>query len=125
LNRQTKLVRYEVVGGQFVENGIWTFPDAVITQWGTMSSSGGSWGPDGLLYTTGHDGSRAYVLDVDDSGLRLARTIRGVGFYGQGIAWDRSSKDALLWGTDRSRGISVTRISGAKIVPDATSGEGH
>jgi hypothetical protein len=61
-------------------------------------------------------------LDVDDFGPGYVRTEKGLGFYGQGIAWDRSLEDALLWGTDRSRGISVTRIPGAKIMPDTTSG---
>jgi hypothetical protein len=113
LNRKTKLVKYEYVDGRFIETGIRVFPEEVIAEWGTMSSSGGSWGPDGYLYTTGHGGSRAYVLDVDDAaGPRYVRTETGVGFYGQGIAWDRSSQEPLLWGIRRNRDISVTRIPG-------------
>jgi hypothetical protein len=113
LNRQSVIVRYRLEDGAFVEEGVWSFPDAVIAQWGSWSSSGGSWGPDGLLYTTGHDGYRAYVLAWGDAGPLYARTITGVGFDGQGIAWDRSSDDALLWGIDRGRGVVVTRIPDA------------
>ncbi|MEE9189375.1 MAG: hypothetical protein V3U16_01230, partial [Candidatus Neomarinimicrobiota bacterium] len=33
----------------------WVFPDEVIERFRPKSNSGGSWGPDGLLYCTGHD----------------------------------------------------------------------
>jgi hypothetical protein len=79
-----------------------------------MSNSGGSWGPDGYLYVTGHGGAKAHVLELDEAlGLRYVRTETGVGFFGQGIAWDRSSKEPLLWGIIKGRGISVTLVPAA------------
>jgi hypothetical protein len=113
LNRKTKLVKYRYEDGAFVEEGSWTFPEAVSSRWGKMSSSGGSWGADGYLYTTGHDGARAYVLELDTASvLRYVRTETNVGFSGQGIAWDRSSEEPTLWGINRRKGVSETWISG-------------
>jgi hypothetical protein len=37
-------------------------PDAIVDRFEDMSNSGGSWGPDGLLYVTGHDLGEAYAL---------------------------------------------------------------
>ncbi|MCU0363222.1 MAG: hypothetical protein MUE32_07685, partial [Bacteroidales bacterium] len=36
------------------EKEAWTLPQNVIAELKPMSASGGSWGPDGLLYVTGH-----------------------------------------------------------------------
>jgi hypothetical protein len=120
LNRKTRLVKYgyiesaDTLHGRFIEAGAWHFPEEVIDEWGTMSNSGGSWGPDGYLYVTGHGGAKAHVLELDEAlGLRYVRTETGVGFFGQGIAWDRSSKEPLLWGIIKGRGISVTLVPAA------------
>lgn len=40
----------------------WSFPTSVTRRFSPMSSSGGAWGPDGLLYVTGHDHPELYVL---------------------------------------------------------------
>lgn len=110
-NRHTKLVRYQYRGGKFIELESWFFPKEVVANWEDMSCSGGSWGPDGYLYTTGHDHSRTYVLEIDDTNsLAYVRTETDVGFYGQGIAWDRSSKKPVLWGIDRNKDITCTLI---------------
>ena len=60
---------------------------AVISAWGTMSSSGGSWGDDGLLYVTGHDARELYVLRLPERGpvLDYVTTI-DVPFEGQANA---------------------------------------
>ena len=117
-NRNTKLVKYQYRDKKFIEVKSWFFPEEVIANWGDMSCSGGSWGPDGYLYTTGHDHSRAYVLEVDKNNkLRYVRTERDVGFFGQGIAWDRFSKKPVLWGIDKSKDISITLISEKKTEP--------
>lgn len=70
----------------------WSFPPEVVGKWAGMSSSGGVWGPDDRLYTTGHDEPEIYVLDVPPGGgtLRLVSVVR-VESAGQGIAFDRSS----------------------------------
>lgn len=110
-NKNTRLVKYRFENGQFAEVKVWTFPEEVRANWGRWSCSGGSWGPDGYLYTTGHDEARAYVLEVDvNDQLKYVRTEEGVGFFGQGIAWDRSSDKPVLWGIVKGKNISATLI---------------
>lgn len=110
-NKDTTLVRYQYKNGEFAEVRSWTFPEEVTGLWGEMSCSGGSWGPDGYLYTTGHDNNEAYVLEVDTAGrLKYVRTEKGVGFFGQAIAWDRFSKEPILWGIVKNKSISLTLI---------------
>lgn len=110
-NQNTKLVRYQYSDKKFIEVESWFFPRDVVAKWGEMSCSGGSWGADGYLYTTGHDHSEAYVLEVDKTNaLRYVRTEKAVGFFGQGIAWDRFSKRPVLWGIDRNKDIALTLI---------------
>ncbi len=110
-NKDTTLVKYQYRDKRFIEVEKWVFPQEVVANWGDMSCSGGSWGPDGYLYTTGHDHARAYALDLDKSNkLRYVRTEKDVGFFGQAIAWDRFSKKPVLWGIDRNKHISLTLI---------------
>ncbi|MDD7983563.1 hypothetical protein PQO01_01195 [Lentisphaera marina] len=110
-NHRTKLVKYRYDKNEFVEVESWFFPKVVIAQWGRWSCSGGSWGKDKLLYTTGHDHNRAYVLSIDKNNqLTYVRTEDKLGFYGQAIAWDRSSKTPLLWGIIKNKSISLTHI---------------
>ena len=114
-NKETKLVKYEYRGNEnekeFIEVQNWVFPEAVADNWGTMSCSGGSWGSDGFLYTTGHDHAKAYLLEIDKANrLSYLRTEENVGFYGQAIAWDRSSTKPILWGIIKNKDISLTLI---------------
>ena len=105
-NAGTRLVKYRYEGGEFIEVESWRFPEEVVANWGKASCSGGSWGPDGYLYTTGHDHAEAYVLQIDkENTLSYVRTEKGVGFFGQAIAWDRPSKDPVLWGIVRKKRI--------------------
>ena len=74
----------------------WVFPQKVLTKFEHMSNSGGSWGPDGLLYTTGHDGAQVYVMQIPKQGsiLELVEIVP-VNCTGQGIAWDRSESGSF------------------------------
>ena len=45
---------------QVVES--WTIPKEILDRFKPMSNSGGSWGPDGRLWLTGHDLGEAYVM---------------------------------------------------------------
>ena len=89
----------------------WLFPPQVIANWGKSSSSGGSWGDDGLLYTTGHDEKELYVLRLPKMGVTLdyVTTIE-VPFEGQSWTWDRSDR-RIIYGIIRRTGeVVVARI---------------
>jgi hypothetical protein len=117
-NKDTKLVKYQYKDKKFIEVESWFFPEEVVAKWGSMSCSGGSWGPDGYLYITGHDHASAYVLEIDKTNkLSYVRTEKDVGFFGQAIAWDRFSKKPVLWGIDKSKDISLTLIPEKKTEP--------
>ncbi len=108
-NKKTKLVKYRYENGKFIEQQTWTFPEETITKWGTMSCSGGSWGPDGNLYVTGHDNAEVHVLEIDTAPtLRHLRTQTVPGIFGQAIAWDRSTENPTLWGIVKNKHISLT-----------------
>ena len=85
----------------------WGLPADLRERMIPMSNSGGSWGPDGRLYLTGHDHPEVYVMELPISGGDLAwvATIRIEGLNGQGIAWDRSDDmqdENVLWGILKS-----------------------
>ncbi|MEY3394344.1 MAG: hypothetical protein RL346_580 [Verrucomicrobiota bacterium] len=110
-NRKTKLVRYHLENGTFIEQQAWLFAEETLGKWGTMSCSGGSWGPDGNLYVTGHDNAEVHVLAADATSTLLhLRTIPVAGIYGQAIAWDRTAETPTLWGIVKNKHVSVTRI---------------
>ena len=74
----------------------WIFPVELLDQFGDMSNSGGSWGPDGFLYLTGHDLPLLYKVKIPDAGsiLEVVETFP-LNVRGQGIAWDRSNPGVL------------------------------
>jgi hypothetical protein len=111
----------------------WTIPKRTLDRFKPMSNSGGSWGPDGRLWLTGHDLGEAYVMDVPAAGsdLRWVATVTLPGVEGQGIAWDRSGGRPTLWAIKRStsqalsfdvpyRSIGEPRTSGWQVL-----GPGH
>jgi hypothetical protein len=81
----------------------WTLPPGVLDRFAPMSSSGGGWGDDGLLYVTGHNRRELYALRLPATGSTLepVATI-AVPFEGQAIAWD-PSQPRVLFGIVRSR----------------------
>ena len=64
----------------------------MLAQLAPDSISGGSFGPDGLLYLTGHDAPEIYALRIPRQGpiLQHVATIPAP-FEGQAWAWDRSA----------------------------------
>ena len=82
----------------------WTIPQTILDRFKPMSNSGGSWGPDGRLWLTGHDLGEAYVMELPAAGsdLRWIATVTLPGVEGQGIAWDRSGGRPTLWAIKRS-----------------------
>lgn len=86
-NRWTTLVQFNE---QWQPTQSWIFPEKVLERFGTKSNSGGSWGPDGNLYISGHDRAELYVMQIPESGSTLELVdIIPVESEGQGIAWDR------------------------------------
>jgi hypothetical protein len=81
----------------------WTLPLDMLDRMRPMSNSGGSWGPDGMLYLTGHDLGEIYVMRIPDAGSTLSwiATVRTPVLEGQGIAWDRSMPGRYLWGINK------------------------
>lgn len=80
----------------------WTLPKVLLDKFEDMSNSGGSWGPDGSLYLTGHDPAELYRMRFPKAGsvLELAAVIP-MNIRGQGIAWDRSDP-GIIYGIIRA-----------------------
>lgn len=93
----------------------WLFPPQVIATWGDSACSGGDWGDDGLLYTTGHDAAELHVLRLPRMGVTLEYvTTIDVPFEGQGWAWDRSARgQRVIYGISRAQ----QQVIAAKIPP--------
>ncbi|MET0090773.1 MAG: hypothetical protein ABW068_12305 [Candidatus Thiodiazotropha sp.] len=74
----------------------WILPVELLDKFENMSNSGGSWGPDGNLYITGHDPAEIYRIRFPKAGsiLEVAETIP-LNIRGQGVAWDRSQPGTL------------------------------
>ncbi len=92
----TQVVKFDE---NFVVIEAWTLPGEILDRMRPMSNSGGSWGNDGYLYLTGHDHSEAYVMELPKAGSELhwAATVKIPVMEGQGIAWDRTTDERILW----------------------------
>lgn len=103
----TRLVRFD---DDWRATGSWNYPAPLIERFGRYSSSGGAWGPDGLLYVTGHDAPEVYVLRLPETGSVLELvTVLPASIAGQGIAFD-PIEPWTLWGIVRQlREVRVTR----------------
>jgi hypothetical protein len=88
--------------GDFQPVQSWTLPTEVLDRFEDMSNSGGSWGPDGFLYLSGHDPAEVYKMTLPQAGsvLQLAEVVP-MNIRGQGIAWDRS-QPGVIYGIIRS-----------------------
>ena len=96
----TTLVQFDE---QWRRLAAWVLPHALVIEFSPYSSSGGSWGPDGFLYLTGHDAATIYRVALPAAGSTLELTGRiVVPIEGQGIAWDRSVDIPRLYGVRRS-----------------------
>lgn len=97
-NAKTFLARFD---DQWRETARWTYPEAVVRNWGVFSASGGIW-RDGLLVVTGHDERELYCLRVPQQGqvLEHVRTVPSP-FAGQGICIDPFTSGIL--GIDRAK----------------------
>ena len=98
-HRWTRLVRFDEAWRPLES---WAFPAVVLERFAPSSASGGAWGPDGLLYVTGHDLHELYTLRLPRGGgvLEHVRTLPTIN-AGQAIAFDRSGS-GLFFGIIRS-----------------------
>ena len=97
----------------------WVIPDVIVEKFEDMSNSGGSWGPDGKLYLTGHDPAEAYVMELPEMGSILTWTATvPLANRGQGIAWDRSQPD-VLYAIIRGEGDEENRVTVNRVVLDS------
>jgi hypothetical protein len=106
----TQLVRFDT---DWRVAEAWVFPDALVEKFDDMSNSGGSWGPDGKLYVTGHDNPELYVIELPEIGA----TLKWVGTIpaeigGQGFAFDHS-QPGVIYGIIRKKDgneVTVSRL---------------
>jgi hypothetical protein len=89
----TQMVKF-TADFKYVES--WVLPKAILEKFESMSNSGGSWGPDGFLYLSGHDPAEVYKMRLPKAGsvLELVEVIP-MNIRGQGIAWDRSDRGVI------------------------------
>jgi hypothetical protein len=89
----------------------YAFPVALVDRLAPNSSSGGNWGPDGLLYITGHDESEIYVLRLPEMGSVL-EWVETIPAPLQGQAWSFDPDDPwTIWGIRRGTGeVVVARL---------------
>jgi hypothetical protein len=90
----------------------WTMPKVLLDKFEDMSNSGGSWGPDGYLYLTGHDPAELYRMRLPKAGSVLEVVdIIPMNIRGQGIAWDRSQPGVIygvIRATSKERAAGIT-----------------
>ena len=93
----------------------WTLPKVLLDRFEDMSNSGGSWGPDGFLYLTGHDPAELYRVRLPKMGSVLEVVdILPMNIRGQGIAWDRS-RPGVIYGIIRATAAEKAAGSGHKV----------
>ena len=104
----TQLVRFNE-GWQVAE--AWILPDALLEKFEDMSNSGGSWGPDGKLWLSGHDPAELYQMEFPEGGsiMRWVATAPA-DIAGQGIAWDRSQPGVIYGIVRKDRRVTATKV---------------
>ena len=93
----------------------WTLPKEVLDRFEDMSNSGGSWGPDGFLYLSGHDPAEVYKMSLPEAGsvLKLVEIVP-LNIRGQGIAWDRS-EPGVIYGIIRATALERAAGTGNRV----------
>ena len=93
----------------------WVMPKAILDRFEEMSNSGGSWGPDGFLYLSGHDPAEIYKMRLPKAGsvLELVEVLP-MKIRGQGIAWDRSERN-VIYGIIRATAAERAAGGGHKV----------
>jgi hypothetical protein len=111
--RGTEFTEIALYDDQWHRVGGYGFPVEAVERFGTRSNSGSAFGPDGLLYATGHDEAELYVLRIPRAGAALEFVeVLPVTAEGQGIAWDPSDPRVLYTIVRSTREVVVSRLPG-------------
>lgn len=105
----TELVEFD---DQWRRTAGWVFPPSVVSVFGGSSCSGGAFGPGGLLFVTGHDAPKLFVLQVPKMGsvLEHVGTV-DISAHGQAFDWD-AAEPGLLYSISReSSEVIVSRVT--------------
>ncbi len=107
-HRDTKIV---IFNDDWAEIGGYALPDSLLQRLPPNSISGGSFGPDGLLYLTGHDAPELYVVRIPTQGpiLEHVATIPAP-LDGQAWAWDRTAPRTIYGITRRAGEVVVMAV---------------
>lgn len=106
---RTRIVTFDA---QWKKLGELRFPGEMVAKFGKNSSSGGSFGPDGHLFITGHDAQELYVLDLPAKGdVLLWQGAIPISAHGQAFAWDRRETGALYSIDRKTHEVIVSRIA--------------
>ena len=110
--RGTQWTEIALYDDQWRRVGGYGFPAEVLERFGTRSNSGAAFGPDGVLYATGHNEPELYALRVPTSGAALELVeVLPVAAEGQGIAWDPSDPRVLFTVLRSTREVVVSRLT--------------
>lgn len=107
LGRTHRDTRIALFSTDWAEVAGYALPDSLLARLAPHSVSGGSFGPDGLLYLTGHDAPEIYVMRVPRQGpvLEHVATISAP-IEGQAWAWDRTAP-RTIFAISRSAGTVI------------------
>lgn len=106
---KSRVVQFDLKWRKVAE---WKFPEEVIVQFGKNSSSGGSFGPGGHLFITGHDAPELYVLSAPKPGVELEWTAAiPISAHGQAFAWDQGQEGLLYSIERRTQEVIVSRVT--------------
>lgn len=109
----TRVVQFDAGWTKLAE---WKFPQELVAQFGKNSSSGGSFGPGGRLFITGHDAAELYVLELPVKGAAVLEWQAAVPIstHGQAFAWDRwAGAEGVFYAIERkTKEVVVGRVYG-------------
>lgn len=118
--RGVEWTRLVVFDDEWRQTGAWAFPGDLLQKLSVrgFSVSGGAFGPDGLLYVTGHDDTALYVLAMPTAGptLKWVATIP-ISAQGQAFSWDRRDPNLLYTISKAGREVIVGRVTRASDAP--------
>jgi len=111
-SRGTNWTEIALYDDQWRRVGGYGYPREAIARFGTRSNSGSAFGPDGLLYATGHDAAELYVLRIPRAGAALEFVgVLSVVAEGQGFAWDPSDPRVLYTLLKGAREVVASRLT--------------